>query len=73
VHVYSLFHVASRVGDFCPFIQIQNVSFRREMVKRGRVSPGFVETPKSTELKEFFLSTIRVEGANDYVIRSHDR
>jgi hypothetical protein len=49
-------HVAARVGDFCPFIQIQNVSFKREMVKRGRVSPGFVETPKSTELEESFIN-----------------
>jgi hypothetical protein len=61
VHVYSLFHVASRVGDFCPFIQIQNVSFRREMVKRGRVSPGFVETPKSTELEKFFYQLLELK------------
>jgi len=54
VNVYSFLHVAACVLDFYPFIQIQNVLFRREMVKRGGVSLGFDESPRSNQARRVF-------------------
>lgn len=54
MNVYSFLHVATCVLDFYPFIQIQNVLFRREMVKRGGVSLGFDESPRSNRARRVF-------------------
>jgi hypothetical protein len=56
VNVYSFLHVAACVLDFYPFIQIQNVLFRREMVKRGGSHLGLMSHLGLTGLEESFIN-----------------